>query len=854
MSSQPPTVTLTINDRTVSVPKGTTVYQAARGAGIEIPIFCYHDRMPPLGACRMCFVHVANAPKLQTSCTLEAAEGMVVQTATPEVKAAQEAILEYLLINHPLDCPICDKGGECPLQDQTYRWGPGRSRFIEPKRDFAKPVSLGPVLELDRERCILCWRCVRFGEIVAGDDALKGFERGFESNINTPFTLPAASKFIGNTIAICPVGALTSRSYRFVARPWDNRTTATVCTLCGIGCAVSMDTRGEQITRVRAREERAINDVWLCDLGFFGHSYVHHEDRLRQPLIRREGRLQPASWDAALDLVASRLRSAGPRVGALVGSRLTNEDAYVAARFFRAVVGTAHIDHRTEAHAGSVSLEAAWGMRAPIAAIDQADCIVLAGCDVTEEYPVLWLRMKQAADKGATVIALTPKALEIDRHVAHHLVHRYGEGAAVLQRLRAALEGGEPDGDVGGVARGRLTLAAKTLEAAQRPLVLAGRLALDAPDGRRIWEHLQALCARWGSEPSVMRGRGNAFGAALAGLLPDRGPGGRSLQEMSAALASTWGATVAAGRAFSSPEMIDAASRGELDVLYVLGTDPATDVPDARGWNAARARVSFVVVHDAFLTATAASADVVLPALVLPEKDGTVRNIEGRIQRLCRATVGPGEARGDTAILSGLASRLGHTVAYSGWEEVFDEMRTLIPGLEVGAVLPLAGPAPGFGVQGSGTGTLASALAATTSTPNPEPRTPSLNTPADAAEPGDSLILIPGSALFDQGSMSSRSRAIADLAGAPWALLHPQDAGRLGIADGDPIVVAAPHRSLALRAAVRPAILPGQVYVPRGYDGAPVNALVDASQPVCRVRVHVLAAVAGAGEGPEGRP
>jgi len=823
MSSEPPTITLSIDGRTVNVPKGTTIYNAARRLEIEIPIFCYHDRMPPLGACRMCLVQVERAPKLQTSCTLEAAEGMVVRTATPEVIAGQEAILEYLLINHPLDCPICDKGGECPLQDQTYRWGPGRSRYTEVKRDFAKPVSLGPVLMLDRERCILCWRCVRFGEIVAGDDALKGFERGFESSINTPFTLPVASKFIGNTIAICPVGALTSRSYRFLSRPWDNRSAASVCTLCGVGCAVWLDARGEHLTRLRPREERAVNDVWLCDLGYFGHGYVHHEDRLRQPLIRRDGRLQPATWDAALDLVASRLRSAGPRVGLLAGARLTNEDAYVAGRFFRTTVGTPHLDHRADARSGSISLDVAWGMRTPIAAIDRSDVILLAGCDVTEEYPVLWLRIKQAVDQGAAVVALTPKALEVDRHLAHHLVHRYGEGAAVVRALIDALDGRARDGDRGGVAHGRLMLAAKTLGAARRPLVLVGTLALDAPDGRDLYRMLGTLCERWQVEPSVMRGRGNAFGAALAGLLPDRGPGGRPLPEVTDALASTWGAPLAPGAGRTSPEMIDAAARGELEVLYVVGADPATDVPDARAWQAARSRVPFVVVQGAFLTATAAAADVVLPTLVLPERDGTVSNIEGRVQRLRPIVAGPGDARGDAVIFSALAGRLGKTIAYSSWEEIHDEMRTMIPDLAIDAVLPLAAPRP------------------------------SDNAPAgdlSSAAPGDgSLLLIPGSALFDQGSMSARSEAIAGLAGAPWALLHPEDAGRLGVGEGDTLVLTSTHGSIALRAVVRPALLPGQVFVPRGFDAAPVNALVDATGPASRVRVELLAAVAGAAGG-----
>ena len=242
------TVRLTIDGISISVPKGTLVIEAARLVGVMVPHFCYHPKLKPDANCRMCLVEVERMPKLQTSCTLEATDGMTVFTTTPEVKAGQEAILEFLLINHPLDCPICDKGGECPLQDQAYQYGPGRSRFVETKRDFAKPVSLGRVLVLDRERCILCWRCVRFGELIAGDDALKGFERGFHSEVNTPFTLPVKSKFIGNTIAICPVGALTAKTYRFAARPWDNQPVASVCTLCGVGCALEFDVRDGAIT------------------------------------------------------------------------------------------------------------------------------------------------------------------------------------------------------------------------------------------------------------------------------------------------------------------------------------------------------------------------------------------------------------------------------------------------------------------------------------------------------------------------------------------------------------------------------------------------------------------------------
>jgi NADH-quinone oxidoreductase subunit G len=816
--SDSPTVTLTIDGRAVSVPKGTTVWQAARAAGVEIPIFCYHDRMPPLGACRMCLVKVEQAPKLVTSCTLEAAEGMVVHTQTAEVKAAQEAILEYLLINHPLDCPICDKGGECPLQDQTVRFGPGRSRFVEVKRDFAKPVSLGRVLVLDRERCILCWRCVRFGELIAGDDALKGFERGFRSEINTPFTQPVTSKFIGNTIAICPVGALTARPYRFVARPWDNRRVASVCTHCGVGCAVFFDVRDNTIMRTQARESREVNDIWLCDLGFFGHGYVAHPDRLTQPLIRRDGGLAPASWEEALDLVARRLAAARPgRTALLAGARLTNEDAYVAARVFRTVVRTPHLDCRLDARPGSPSLDVPWGLQVPIADLAAADVVVLLGCDLTEEYPVLWLRLKQAVDRGAALIVLTPKALEIERWVAHHLVHRYGEGAGLLAALARARRGDPPAADAAEVPQDRIAAAAQALARASRPAVVIGRAALEGPDGAAMLAEATALSEALGVPLSALRGRGNVFGAALAGLLPDTAPGGLPLEQRRAELERLWGEALPAGRGLTAPEIVEAAAAGELDVVYVIAADPATDLPDRSRWTAARQRAPLVVVQDAFLTETAQGADVVLPALVIPEKDGTVANVEGRIQRVEAAVIGPGSARADWQILCALAQRLGTVVTYSDWAEIADELRALVPDFQPGAVLP---PAP------RGPRTPAAPTA-----PRPAPPAP---------HPDDALTLIVGEALFDRGAMTARSRAIADLAGEPWALLHPEDARRAAVADGDPVVLTSRAGAIALRARLSTAILPGQVFVPRGYDAAPVNALVDGAAAVTRVRVSGL--------------
>jgi predicted molibdopterin-dependent oxidoreductase YjgC len=465
-------------------------------------------------------------------------------------------------------------------------------------------------------------------------------------------------------------------------------------------------------------------------------------------------------------------------------------------------------------------------MTSPIGEIPTCDLFLLVGCDLTEEYPVLWLRMKQAVDRGAAIVAITPKALEIERFVAHHLVHRYHEGSAVLGALAQAAggSGGRKTGEVGGVDEELIAHAGEALRAAKRPMVMIGKMALEAADGETMYAEVEDLCGKLGVRPSVMRGKGNAFGAALVGLLPNTSPGGRPLAQVRGDLESVWGAPVAVEPGLSGPQIIEAAARGELDVLFVAGADPSTDVPDRSRWASARSRLPFVVVVDAFLTETAQAADVVLPALVIPEKDGTVSNIEGRVQRVHAAVSGPGQARGDWQIMSGLAARLGTTIAYSAWEEIFDEMKSLIPGLEIDAIVPPAAPARASSA----------------------PRAPRSEARRAAADGEYPLVLIAGDVLFDRGSMSGRSPAIADLAHEPWAMLHPDDAAKVAVSDGDPIVLTARRGSIAVTARVSKAVPPGHMYVPRGYDAAPVNAIMDASEAVTRVRVRALVAVAGA--------
>ena len=816
-------VHLTVDGQAVAVPKGTTVWQAARQIGIEIPIFCYHDRMPPLGACRMCFVEIEKMPKLATACTQEVGEDMVVRTQTERVRAGQQGILEFLLVNHPLDCPICDKGGECPLQDNTLKFGPGKSRFIETKRTFRKHIRMGPVLVLDRERCILCWRCVRFGEIIAGDDALKGFERGYHSAIGTPFTEPVNSKFIGNTMEICPVGALTSATYRFRSRPWDNRAVRSVCPHCGCGCATTLNIRGEEVTRTRPREHAEVNDIWLCDKGFFGYEFAHSRERLTRPLVRQDGALREATWEEALDRVATALRSAPPQtVGVMGGARTTNEDNLLLLHLFRGVIGTNHIDFRTETAYPEAAARAPWGLDVAIADVERAGAILLAGCDLSEEYPILWLRVKKAVDRGARLIIVNPWELEVARWASHSLVHRGGTDAALLGALagRHAVDGAAA---AAGVSPEVLGGAAAAWAGASSRLVLVGRGALERPDAGAVLDAVDRLRAAHGADLGVLRGRGNSGGAQLVGLLPDMLPGYRPLADVAArtTLETVWGRSIPAAPGHAVRGMLEAARAGALQALYVVGADPASDYPDAAAWRDARRRLGCLVVHELFLTQTAASADVVLPVLGYAEKAGTVCNIEGRVQRQDQAVLGPGSARSDATIFSDIARRLGTMLAYASWEEVFAEIGRLIPGWREDARLPFPRPAAGAGEA--------------TRLPD-RPYSPN-------GETGGTFTLLTGRRLFDRGTMAARCPGIREQAGDPFVALHPDDAARLGLAEGDPCDVRSGRGTLRLAARIWRGLQPGHAYVPLGYETASVNTLLDEDE-TARVTVRALAGAA----------
>ncbi|MGZ6706170.1 MAG: NADH-quinone oxidoreductase subunit NuoG [Solirubrobacteraceae bacterium] len=661
---QPKTVTFSIDGREVQAPENTMLVDAAKLGDVEIPVFCYEPKLgAPVGACRMCLVEIEGIPKLQTGCSTPVKDGMVVHTQTERVQHAQEAVVEFLLINHPLDCPVCDKGGECPLQDISFGWGGGRSRYVEPKRHFEKPLALSPLIAIDRERCILCYRCVRFSQEISEDYQLVLQERGAHTYVSTFDGHPYVAPFSGNIIELCPVGALTSQPYRFRARPWDIEGAGSVCTLCPAQCNVTFTVRDDRVLRVLGRDNAEVDDGWLCDKGRFAYQSVHVDERITQPLIRDGGELRPVPWERALTEAAAALGRAKGNVGAIAGGETTNEEGHLLARLMREGLGSHDLDSRAD---GTLPLELHHALGAPaaqatIADVEFAHAVVLIDCEPVDDMPILDLRFRKGVRRrGVKLSVATSRPSSLDPNARRTVRFAPGAGEAFARALTAALTPGahgdadrharaagiEPDAllalaeglrdageDVVIVFGERLVSGPRGAEAARALLDLAGRLdVLGGRDGAGL------LCV-----PSSTNGRG----LAEAGVLPNAGPGLSAVENLSRP------ARDAAGIAA-------AAAAGELSALYLLHADPLCDLPGRAAWSAALERASTVIAHAQFLTeGIREHATVVFPAESYAEKEGTLTHPDGRIQRL-RAAIGhPGDVRAEWSVLADLARRCG---------------------------------------------------------------------------------------------------------------------------------------------------------------------------------------------------
>ena len=709
MGEQQEQVTVTIDGRAISVPPGTLVWEAARRLGIEIPIYCYHPKMDPLGACRMCFVEVKGMPKPMTACTTVVSPNMEVSTTSPMVQKSRRGTLEFLLINHPLDCPICDKGGECDLQDFTLRYGPGASRFDLSKRHYPKPVPVSADILLDRERCISCQRCVRFCQDVAMEDGLVMLERGFKTEVGVEVDAPFDSIFSGNVVEMCPVGALTAKSFRFVTRPWELKRTASVCGLCSVGCNVLVDVRVNKLMRQYSRTNDSIDEGFLCDRGRWNMELTNSPERLRTPLIRNQrGKLEPASWDEALRLVARRLRAVvgehgADAVGGIGSTHTTNEEAYLFQKLLRAGLGTNNVDHY---HGRFPAIERnglPWVWTDSIAGLDKADVIVLLGTDTYQRQPIIDLRIRRAIRKGTRVYVVTPEPARLDRLAAGVIRYSAGETAAVArallsvvlgesltrgdfaaQRAESAASLKQSLGDTEGLATSAgadlesLRTLARELARAKGAVLLYDEMATREPSGATLPQDALQLAlltdnfGRPGAGVGPLLADNNSLGARDMGVLPDQLPGYQTLGD-GAALAQAWGAALpeTAGKDY------DAMLGGGGRALYVMGADPARHAT-AEQLTRLEA-LDFLVVQDLFLTETAKRATVVLPAVAYTEKDGTFTNTERAVQVVRRAMADLPGALPDWQILRDVANAMGLGWRYGSSAEILAEISRVVP-------------------------------------------------------------------------------------------------------------------------------------------------------------------------------
>jgi NADH-quinone oxidoreductase subunit G len=629
-ASPPPSdlVTLTIDGREVKVPKGTLIVEAAKTVGIEIPVFCYHPKLKPVGACRMCLVEIEKVPRLQTACTSPVAEGNIIHTKNANVIAAQNGVLELLLANHPLDCPICDKGGECPLQDNTFKFGLGVSRFTEEKRQKDKAYVLSDRIVLDRERCIMCYRCTRFQAEIPGDEALAAVDRGGYSEIGVLEGETFDSPFSGNTIDLCPVGALTSRHYRFRARPWDLQRTPGICASCSLGCNMELHTRDGQILRMWGRDNPAVNEGWLSDRCRFDSLPLLHDQRVLRPMVRQGGSLQPSTWETAFARAAEVLKSGS--AGVLASPGLTNEAIWLLADAFRASLPGASVGFWPKA-VGS------WTVTGKVAEIPQAKIVVLVGFDPWTEVAGLALWLRKAVVGGGTLLAIGPEN-GLYRDTSHWLRVAAGEEIGIVERLLAAREKADPANPVDpfaaidgraanrGEAPTDAAIAAAAAAVGTGPVVLlVGARLADDPASRAVLERLaEALGASAesgmvGSPSTTVNGRG---AAELAGDI------------------------VAADREAGSAAA--KAADGGFGAVLLLGNE---------AWPAAGSARKVVVTSGALQADD--TVDVVLPMAHPYEQAGSFTNLEGRVQGFVAGGLPPQGVPSDWLLLAGLIEKLG---------------------------------------------------------------------------------------------------------------------------------------------------------------------------------------------------
>ena len=833
-------VAVTINGQTVRTEKGRLLIDVAEQMNVFIPRFCYHPGMKSVAVCRMCLVQVEGSNKLLPACATPVADEMKVNTVDENAVDAQRGMLEFLLINHPLDCPICDRAGECPLQDQTFQHGPGSSRYIEPKRTYEKALEISDLVVLDRERCVLCWRCVRFSDEIAGDRFIQLVDRGAGTQILTFNEEPFDSYFSGNTIQICPVGALTSKPYRFVSRPWDLETAPSVCTYCSVGCPITNESRSGKVVRVQALPNEQVNDFWMCDKGRFAYHHVSAEDRLETPLIRSEDdAFQSGPWGRAYRTIAEKLEGK-TRIGVIAGGHLTTEDAYAIGRLARKTLKTNNVDSRIQdvgaPYELALQVAGAAGSSARLDDLDEAKTIVWVGGDPKETLPVLYLRLRKAVlDSNADLVVVSPRSMSLD---------------SIASDRHLTPVGGEAD-----------ALAALSFDGAA---VVCWAPSSPGRDETPIAQAVIELAGRTGAKLLVCPPHAGSQGMLDMGVHPALEAGYAPVSEPG----------------LDTRGMLEAAAAGELDALFLFGADILGDFPDRDLAQRALDASPFTVVVELFATETASHADVILPSAAYAEREGTFTNLERRLQKLEKLLPVPGSAKEPWDICAGIARTLDEDWGWRDFGDVWVDIKKNVKThatVDVAALAqdmpasslqyespfgeaaadthhaPVAGPGgqypkgfrQGAPFQTGQNWPLSWELRAFEAEQRPGyiPPTNGAAAASSVTPPGaapraagsEGFALITGRQLYDEGTMVSKSAALRRLQRKPFVELNDEDAKALGIDDGQDVEVEGNGQSFTVRASIGD-IVKGAVFVPYDQVGLPANRLMSGTDARVTVR------------------
>ena len=804
-------VTLTIDGIQVTVPEGTGVVDAAKMAGIDIPVFCHHPKLEPVGMCRMCLVEIGRPvrdratgqfvmdngqpkiqymPKLEAACTNKVEDGMVVLSQSERAKDGQKGTVEFLLTSHPLDCPVCDKGGECPLQNLTMAHGPGKGRFIyDEKLHMDKQVPLGELIFLDRERCIQCARCIRFQDEIAGDAVLAFDERGRNTQIVSLSDPGFDSVFSGNTSDICPVGALTTADFRFSARPWELDASASICTQCPVGCNTTLNTRREAksggdvvIKRVMPRQNEEVNEIWLCDKGRFAYHYTEGKERLTKALIRRDGKLARASWDAATKLAAENFLAAKKNFVVLASGRLANEDLFNLKSMADHFGGNAVL--YSDMGGGELTTFVGVGAGTNFADMGVGSTIVVVASDLYQEAPIWFLRVKQAAQRGATLIVANPRETKLDRFATYVIRYAYGDEVKTIQDLSK---------------KGKIS---DSFVKAENAVILYGSEGLGVNGSAALARASAKLLNETGHTSAPLSAGSGRPNNGLIGVwqrVNDQG---------------AW------EMGFHPEADLAKALKGKT--IYIVGADPVGDNPRlAKALNSAK----FVAVQDIMQTATTEIADVVLAAQAYTEREGTYTSGERRVQRFHPAVAVKGDCKPDFAITAQISRHMAFIQEGTLITALFEILAESVKSFEGLDYARLAEVKPQWPIVGRGDvyygGTTYEnkqglGVHLTNAAQRGETvRIPRVQKEAAPRPKEKELLAVPITKLYDRGTTVKSAQLLDQRVGETSVVLHPEAAKRLGVEAGQLVKISFSGMSGEALVKIDDTISAGVVAVPR---------------------------------------